>query len=115
MGRRRLHIFKTLLERRRDTGLDALGREDKERRKGKVAIGAWNTRSMGATSGEIDPEMKMNIFMSIWNARKWKAVLLSVTAHKRSGRRTETAHKRSGSKKSNHMATRLRAQRTARQ
>ena len=48
--------------------------------KGKISavrIGTWNTRGMGATEGQIDPALKMEALLSMWDARGWGAVLLS--------------------------------------
>ena len=43
----------------------------------KYVFGAWNTRCFGATEGQIDPAMKAEALIALWEARGWAAVLLS--------------------------------------
>lgn len=43
------------------------------------AIGNWNTRQLGATTGYIDQELKIQALTALWDARQWQIVCLTDT------------------------------------
>ena len=42
-------------------------------------MGTWNTRQLGATTGYIDQDLKLNALMDIWDLRNWELVALTDT------------------------------------
>ena len=53
-------------------------------KKGKVVIGTWNTRGLGAPTGK-DPEGKIRALFSLMLERKWNAALLTDVRFNREG------------------------------
>ena len=51
----------------------------KRQSKRLVVMSTWNTRQLGATTGYIDQDLKLNALMDIWDLRKWELIALTDT------------------------------------
>ena len=53
--------------------------QSKRQQKRKCILGTWNTRQLGARTGHIDQDQKLDMLADVWEMRKWELVALTDT------------------------------------
>ena len=53
--------------------------QQKRQSKRTAILGTWNTRQLGATTGYIDQDLKLEALMDLWDNRKWEMAALTDT------------------------------------
>ena len=53
--------------------------QHKRQSKRLATLGTWNTRQLGATTGYIDQDLKLEALMDLWDVRQWEMVALTDT------------------------------------